>query len=74
MLSLYLEEKTIVSGRTEEETPVEYIPFIIDSFDNESEGWADTIHVLSHDSLDYRCLSRIIESTGTETPSSAPSR
>lgn len=68
MLSLYLEEKTMVSGRSEDKTPVEYLPFIIDSFNNESKGWADTIDVFPHDSLDYRCLSSIIEPTTTESP------
>ena len=41
--------------------PSESIPIVINSFDNETKGWADVIDVLIHDLLDNGCLSSVVQ-------------
>jgi hypothetical protein len=43
-----------------------HLPFIVNSLDNESKSWADSIDIFTHDSLHYGRLSSIVKATMTE--------
>lgn len=41
------------------------IPFVIEGPDNESQGWANSIHVLIHEPLDNCSFPSIVQSSST---------
>jgi hypothetical protein len=59
MLSLYLH--VILAGSVEQKV-LKYLPFVVNSLDDKSQGRADTVDILAHDLFHNGCLSCIIES------------
>jgi hypothetical protein len=49
-----------------------HLPFIINSLDNESECWADSIDIFTHDPLDYGGLSSIVKTSIPEPDQQIP--
>jgi hypothetical protein len=42
------------------------IPIIINSLDNETKGWADTVDIFIHNPLDYGGLSSIVQAAARQ--------